>query len=120
VPSKTTRLVLRSPCSTRFNAARTTRTGVAVSHDRIHIRMKPKTSANRARTTMAQANWVGVWFLSVREKTAASRTPSTGTPEPSALTIMMRPITPGANRRGGGPASRACAATGRRANSVNR
>ena len=35
----------RSPCSTRLSAARTTRTGVAVSHARIHIRMKPKISA---------------------------------------------------------------------------
>ena len=32
------------PRSTRLSAARTTRTGVAVSQARIHIRMKPNTS----------------------------------------------------------------------------
>ena len=46
VPSNTTTLQSRSPCSTWLSAARTTRTGVAVSHDTIHIRMKPKSSAN--------------------------------------------------------------------------
>ena len=69
---------------------------------------------------MATVNWVGVTFCSDSVKIAESRMPSTGTPDPSAHTSMVRPMTPGANRRGGGPTSRACAATGLRANSVNR
>ena len=60
VPSNTTRFVSKSPSSTRLRAARTTRTGVAVSQDRIHIRMKPNTSANPARIMTATVNSVGV------------------------------------------------------------
>jgi hypothetical protein len=42
-------------CSTRLSAARTTRTGVTVSHAKINIRMKPKINANMARIITASS-----------------------------------------------------------------
>ena len=82
--------------------------------------MKPNTSANSARIITATVNWVGDTICSDSVMMAASRMPSTGTPEPSAHTVIVRPMMPGAKRCGGGPTSSACAATGRSANSVNR
>ena len=87
--------------------ARTTRTGVAVSQARIHIRVNPKTSVAAETITTATANWVwlrlriNVWKIAIRA------IPMTGTPDPSSHTVMVRPMMPGASRRGGGPASSA-------------
>ena len=83
--------------------------------------MKPNTSANSARIIDGDGELGGCDVLqSISVISAASRMPSTGTPDPSAHTSMVRPMMPGANRRGGAPASSAWAATGRSANSVNR
>ena len=120
MPSNTTRLPRKSPCSTRLSAARTTRTGVAVSQDRIHISTKPKINVALDTIITPRANWVSVRFRIESWKNAISAMPMTGTPEPSSHTIMVRPMMPGVSRRGGRPASSACAATGRSANSVNR
>ena len=120
MPSNTTRLPRKSPCSARLSAARTTRTGVAVSHDKIHIRMKPKINAAIATIITATANWVSVRFRIESWKKATSAIPMAGIPEPTNQTIMVRPMMPDVSRRGGRPASSAWAATGRSANSVSR
>ena len=46
--------------------------------------------------------------------------PIIGMPEHSVHTVRVRPMIPGARRRGGGPMANACAATGRNANSADR
>ncbi|COW71928.1 Uncharacterised protein [Mycobacterium tuberculosis] len=120
VPSKTTRLVRSSPRSTRRSAARTTRTGVAVSQARIHIRMNPNTNVTIEMISTPVANCIRVRLSSTISNIAIRAMPTTGTPEPSSHTTMVRPRIPGANRRGGGPASSAWAANGRNANSVCR
>lgn len=91
-----------------------------MSQARIHIRMAPNTRANSARIITATVNWVGVRLRWINVIAAARKMPSTGTPDPSAHTSMVRPIRPSAKRRGGLPASSAWAATGRSANSVKR
>ena len=120
MPSNTTRLVSKSPSSTRLSAARTTRTGVAVIQAATHIRTKPKNSAAAAEISTATANCVWVRLRSNSTKNAIIPMPMTGSPELSIHTVMMRPMIPGANRRGAGPAASACAATGRSVNSVAR
>ena len=90
-----------------MSAARTTRTGVAVSQDRIHIKTKPKISAAIEMTNTATANWVSLRLPNVNAKNAVSAMPRTGTPEPKSQTVSVRPMMPGAKRRGAWPASRA-------------
>jgi hypothetical protein len=102
-----------------LSAARTTRTGVAVSHETIHINMKPTSNATTAKIHTAIANWVGVRFCNETANTASSAIPTTGS-DPRNHTVICLPMIPAVRRRGGGPASRACAATGRSANSVTR
>ncbi|RFZ69020.1 hypothetical protein BB170200_00716 [Mycobacterium marinum] len=93
--------------ATRLRAARTTRTGVAVSHDMIHIRMKPKISVAIDTMSTPTANWVSDRLRNAIWKMATRAMPTTGTPEPSSHTIMVRPMMPEDNRRGGGPAANA-------------
>ena len=56
----------------------------------------------------------------ITENKAASPIPIRGRPVLSIQMVMVRPMMPGASRRGGGPAASARAATGRSANSANR
>jgi hypothetical protein len=119
VPSNTTTLQSRSPCSTCLSAVRTTRTGVAVSHDTVHIKMKPTSSATIAKIHTATANYVSVRFRNDTANIASNAIPTTGS-DPRNHTIISRPMIPAVSRRGGGPASSAWAATGRSANSVSR
>ena len=83
VPSNTTRSPRRSPSSTRLSAARTTRTGVAVSQARIHIKTKPKISAARRyhQDRDRQLRLAQIVAASA-DQNAVSTMPSTGTPEP--------------------------------------
>ena len=91
-----------------LRAARTARTGVAVSQDRIHISMNPKISVADAMISTATANWVLVRLRATGHRGMRSAAmPSTGTPEPSSQTVSVRPMMPGANRVGARPASRA-------------
>ncbi|RFZ70621.1 hypothetical protein DL240490_01267 [Mycobacterium marinum] len=106
--------------ATRLRAARTTRTGVAVSHDMIHIRMKPKINVPVDTMTTPIANWTLVRLPFTNSEIAIRLMPTRGPPDPSSHTIIVRPMIPGAKRCGGGAASSACAATGRSANSVSR
>ena len=53
------------------------------------------------------ANWVSVRFRITSWKSATRAMPMTGTPEPRNQTIMVRPMRPAVNRRGGLPASSA-------------
>ena len=90
-----------------MSAARTTRTGVAVSQDRIHINTKPKISAAVDMTNTATANWVLLRLPSVNREERGNRDAKNRTPEPRSQTVNVRPMMPGANRRGARPASSA-------------
>ncbi len=114
-----TRSPRRSPCSTRLSAARTTRTGAAVSQARIHIKRNPPISVADDTISTPYANWMSVKFCSTISRIPSKAIPKSGTPELSSHTTMVRPMIPSANRPGGSPASSAWAATGRRANSVS-
>ncbi len=69
--------------------------------------MNPKTNVAADTITTPTANCVSVRLRINVWKIAISAMPITGTPEPSSHTIMVRPMMPGASRRGGGPASSA-------------
>ncbi|COW31178.1 Uncharacterised protein [Mycobacterium tuberculosis] len=102
-----------------MSAARTTRTGAAVSHDMIHIKRNPPISVADDTISTPYANWMSVKFCSTISRIPSKAIPKSGTPELSSHTTMVRPMIPSANRPGGSPASSAWAATGRRANSVS-
>ncbi len=106
------------PCSTRLSQ-RAPLAPARRQPNRIHI-TKPEDQRGYRQDNTFDASCVSRSGIAPMGRRAVVAIPVTGTPEPSDHTVIVRPMMPSANRRGGRPASSALAAAGASANSVNK